>query len=112
MHHYCDRCKRAINRRQQTHYEVQIEGQLVSQEPTIQSASEGDDHLLQLHELLGQIEQSGAHPDCPRSIDEAADQVSPPMPKQHFDLCPECYRQFIQNPLGREVSHLFAFSVN
>jgi hypothetical protein len=41
--------------------------------------------------------------------DEVADEVCQYM---SFDLCPECRRQFVKRPLGRETTHLFDFSKN
>jgi hypothetical protein len=29
-----------------------------------------------------------------------------------FDLCPDCRRKFVKNPLGREVAKAFGFSSN
>jgi len=71
-------------------------------DPKVDFADEGSDHLLELHELLGQIE----HP-LP-SGSATADQL----PKQHFDLCPQCYQQFVKNPLGRAAQVMLGFSNN
>jgi hypothetical protein len=32
--------------------------------------------------------------------------------RKRFDLCPECYRKFIKNPVGREKLVPFGFSHN
>ena len=60
------------------------------------------DHLLELHEILERMEDADDHP----PIDDDVYR------KQRFDLCPECYRKFVKNPLGRELASPLGFSKN
>jgi hypothetical protein len=59
------------------------------------------DHLQEIQEILQR---------CADAVDP---QVSSEVYEQlRFDLCPECRRKFVQNPLGREHSKQFHFSKN
>jgi hypothetical protein len=59
------------------------------------------DHLMELDESLGQLEDFD---------DEVvgADIYE----KKRYDLCADCYRHYIKNPLGRELTVPFGFSKN
>jgi hypothetical protein len=59
------------------------------------------DHLQEIQEILQ------------RCADAADPQVSTEVYEQlRFDLCPDCRKKFVQNPLGREHSKQFDFSKN
>ena len=95
----CDRCKREFNGRQETRYELLLEVRQAVQ-PEIEFSEEDSDHLLELHELLGQLE------------DQPAPEPGPCASQQHFDLCPQCYQRFVTNPLGRDTALVLGFSNN
>jgi hypothetical protein len=59
------------------------------------------DHLEEIQDILERME------DAPG--DEVGDEVYQQM---RFDLCPECRKKFIRNPLGRETAKAFGFSAN
>ena len=59
------------------------------------------DHLLEIQEILERLDDSDS--------DLIGDDV---YQKRRFDLCPECYRQFIKNPVGRETPAHLGFSQN
>jgi hypothetical protein len=59
------------------------------------------DHLQEIQEILQ------------RSSDALDPQVGSDVYEQmRFDLCPECRKKFLKNPLGREHSKQFDFSNN
>jgi hypothetical protein len=59
------------------------------------------DHLQEIQEVLQ------------HSADAADAQLGSDVYEQlRFDLCPDCRKKFIQNPLGREFSKQFDFSKN
>lgn len=100
IHYSCDRCKRPIEGRDAVRYVVKMEI-----EATIDcDECPGDleqDSLLEMDELLDQME------------DEVFDQDGTPLyERKRYDLCPECYRQFVKNPLAREKLVPFGFSQN
>jgi hypothetical protein len=59
------------------------------------------DHLLEIHEILE------------RKYANESECVSHDVyQKRRYDLCPECHRKFIKNPLGRESAPQLDFSQN
>jgi len=59
------------------------------------------DHLQEIQEILQRAE------------DAADDQIGSDVYEQlRFDLCTECRKKFLKNPLGREASKQFDFSQN
>jgi hypothetical protein len=97
----CDRCKRVLDSTDELRYVVRVEIEAkfdgLSDEP-----DEEPDHLLELDEVLERLEDSGDA----EAVDDAIYR------RQRFDLCPECYRKYVQNPLGRELSAPLGFSNN
>jgi hypothetical protein len=59
------------------------------------------DHLQEIQDILERLD------------DAESDQISDEVYQQmRFDLCPECRRKFMKNPLGRETAKVFGFSEN
>jgi hypothetical protein len=99
----CDRCKRSMDAGDDLRYVVRIEIEakydVLGDEP-----DDDRDHLLELHEILERMEDADSDDHPP--IDDDVYR------KQRFDLCPECYRKFVKNPLGRELASPLGFSKN
>ncbi len=71
-------------------------------EPTPQeSADDEHDCLLEMDHTLERLEEEFGD-DCESIVFE----------RKQFDLCPECYRKFIKNPVGRVKMVPFGFSHN
>ncbi len=101
IHYTCDRCKRQINTDSQTRFIVQIDIQTAASE--VEPEFEDDvDHLNELHQIL-----EGMHEPVTATDEE-------PETSHHgrYDLCPECHRQFLKNPLGRDAVLALGFSNN
>ncbi|MGE0756426.1 MAG: hypothetical protein AB7F89_25795 [Pirellulaceae bacterium] len=97
----CDRCKRVLDSTDELRYVVRIEIE-AKFDGSNDEPDEDRDHLLELDEVLERLENS-ADVD---SIDEDLYR------RQRFDLCPDCYRKYLKNPLGRELSAPLGFSNN
>ncbi len=100
IHYTCDRCKRQIDTEDQTRYVVQIEIQSAAEVP----AGHWDDdvdQLTELHQILEGMVDEDLHCDA-----EATNH------RGRYDLCPECHRQFLKNPLGRDTMLALGFSNN
>jgi hypothetical protein len=71
-------------------------------DPSAMDEAEDDrDHLQEIQEILQ------------RSDDTNDPQIGSDVYEQlRFDLCTECRKKFIKNPLGRELSKQFHFSKN
>ncbi|MGB0761304.1 MAG: hypothetical protein ACPGPS_17300 [Rubripirellula sp.] len=101
IHYICDRCKRQINTDSQTRFIVQIDIQTASSD--LEPEFEDDvDHLNELHQILEGMNEPVVE------SDEAAETSH----HGRYDLCPECHRQFLKNPLGRDAVLALGFSNN
>lgn len=102
IHYTCDRCKRQINTADQTRYVIQIDIQSAAEEP----CSEVEDDIDQLTELHQMLEgMADEHIDTQDNESESSH-------RGRYDLCPECHRQFLKNPLGRDAVLALGFSNN
>lgn len=100
IHYTCDRCKRQINTADQTRYVVQIDIQTAADQ--LKPEFEEDiDQLTELHQLLEGMTDSIDDDDDPESSHHG-----------RYDLCPDCHRQFLKNPLGRDAVLALGFSNN
>ena len=86
----CDLCKRELDPQDDLRYVVKIEV-YAAFDPAATDGEEDDrDHLEEIQDILERME------------DSASDQIGDDVYQQlRFDLCPECRRKFIKNPLGR-----------
>ncbi len=97
---YCDLCQRKIED-DEIRYVVKLESFPVSDNVGVELELEDDrDHLLEIHEAI-ELQQD------PQGHDVDADLVV----EMTFDLCPECRRRVVRNPLGRDLVQLH-FSEN
>jgi len=101
IHHSCDLCKRLIEPDEDLRYVVKIEV-YAALEPAEADHNEDDrDHLQDMQEILQRME------------DADDDQIGEDVYQQlRFDLCPECRKRFLKNPLGRDAKKHFDFSKN
>lgn len=93
----CDRCKRMIDPDDELRYVVKMEIQAVMQPGKVDDEC---DHLMEVHEILEQMNQGEAE-----DFDDTHRQ-------QRYDLCPECFKQFARNPIGRDIPAQLGFSSN
>jgi hypothetical protein len=99
VHYSCDLCGQPLSNNR---FIVKLE---VAPAPGRGDLTEADldaDHLQQVAELLDELDLSEAAPE----LDEFSTQ------QKQFDLCPECRRTFLKNPLGRGPHRRFRFSGN
>jgi hypothetical protein len=101
IHHTCDRCKRVIDPEHELRYVVRMEIEAVM-DPIHEDEPEDDrDHLMEIDEILERVE----------AVD--SDSVSDDLyQKRRYDLCPQCYRKFSVNPVGRDKKVTLGFSHN
>lgn len=102
IHYSCDRCGRPIASQLETRYVVRIEVE-AAWDPTEMGSLTADDrdHLLELQEML-----EGGHELADAMLGESICQ------RQRFDLCGECHRKFLKNPLAKESTKQLDFSQN
>ena len=100
IRYLCDLCKRELDPDEDIRYVVKMEI-LAAFDPSVADEEDDDrDHLQEIQGILERLEQS-------------ADQVGENVYQQlRFDLCPECRKRFVENPLGREIAKVLDFSKN
>ncbi|AWM36086.1 hypothetical protein GobsT_61540 [Gemmata obscuriglobus] len=101
MHFSCDVCGKDMTRDGAERYVVKMEA-FASCDPGV--LTDGDletDHIEEMAQLLSDLEEGG---DAPAPL--------PACKKMRFDLCPACFRKFVNDPLGRESAAKFDFSPN
>jgi hypothetical protein len=102
IHYSCDRCGRPIDPRNELRYTVRMEVEAVMEPADGDVVDEEDrDHLMELHEILERAEDA-ADPQIGDDVYQ----------RQRFDLCCECHRRFIRNPLGSDGARQLDFSNN
>ena len=100
---YCDLCKKEINPREHLHYIVRMEVYAAFDPADEYDCDDSDDrnHLEEIQDMLDAIEDE--------DLEEASREV---YHKMRFDLCAECRRKFMRNPLGRDLLNRSRFSEN
>ena len=100
IHYSCDRCKREIDTEHDMRYIVRLEIEAAIDHLSGETVDDPD-HLGALEDLLESSDDySGS------ALGEELSQ------RKRYDLCGECYRSFMKNPLGKESSIPFGFSKN
>jgi hypothetical protein len=113
IHYSCDLCKRVIDPHADTRHIVKIE--VFTAIDDVQACgcdavSEDEaDHLESMHDLLERLDEC-AELETGRLDD--ADGDEPETRTLRFDLCDDCRRRFLKNPLGVKPGKQFDFSNN
>jgi len=100
IHYSCDRCKREIDSNSDLRYIVRIEIE-AAMDHLAEEVSDDPDHLEALEDLLDSADDF-----CESSLSDECYQ------RKRYDLCVDCYRQYMKNPIGKEASLPFGFSNN
>ncbi|QEG24302.1 hypothetical protein [Mariniblastus fucicola] len=96
IHYSCDRCNKAINAEEEIRYVVRIDVQLAIGDRDNDQIDEAS--LAELEEMLDEI-------------DAPSDEFTELANAKTFDLCSQCYSEYIDNPLAIETIGL-GFSKN
>ncbi len=100
IHYSCDCCKRELDP-QDLRYVVKMEVFAAFDPAALDETDEDRDHLQEIQEILQRAE------------DSTEDPISSDVYEQlRFDLCTECHKRFLKNPLAREFPKQFDFSKN
>lgn len=100
IHYSCDRCKRMIHSLEELRYSVTIEVQVALDIEELDQEGETD-QLQELKEILSQLDE-----------DEKSEVTQAAYQQRNFDLCADCRKAFMENPLALEVPANFGFSEN
>jgi hypothetical protein len=101
IHYTCDCCKRIIDPSDDVRYVVKMEVYVSPEASLDNGADDEHDHLEEIQQILERLEDA-----------EDEDFGEDVYQSMRFDLCTECRRKFLKNPLGREPTKQFDFSQN
>ena len=100
-HFTCDLCGRELKPGDDHRYVVKIEAFAAHDPSEITEEDLDEDHMEEVGQLLRDLEDAGADPD-----------LADARKKFRFDLCHDCHKKFVRDPLGREFVQKFDFSKN
>ena len=101
LHVTCDLCGKELRPGDDHHYVVKIEAYAAQDPAEITEADLDEDHMEAVSQLLRDMEDH---------LESAA--LADPYQNVRYDLCPECHKKFLRDPLGRENAQKFDFSEN
>ncbi|MCA9133689.1 MAG: hypothetical protein KDA45_11060 [Planctomycetales bacterium] len=101
IHYSCDRCRCPIAARHTVRYIVRMEIEATIDTGASEMHGMDQDGLLEMDQMLEQLEEG---------VMEDAGSVL--YQRKQYDLCPDCYRKFVKNPMGSEKVIPFGFSHN
>lgn len=100
IHYTCDGCQRPLDPEHDLRYVVKMEV-YASLDPVDDESDDDRDHLQEIQDILERLD------------DAADDQIGDDVYQQmRFDLCSECHKRFVRNPIGRGVATQLHFSEN
>ena len=100
LHITCDVCGKEL-RPGEDHYVVKIEVFATLDPTQLTEADLEEDHMEAVSQLIRQMEAGK----CP-------DELSPTSHHLRYDLCPECRKRYLRDPLSKEAAQKFDFSEN
>jgi hypothetical protein len=100
IHYTCDCCKKTLDA-DDLRYVVKMEVFAAIDPAASDDLDDDRDHLAEIQEIL---QRAGDVVD-PQISSDVYDEL-------RFDLCADCRRKFVKNPLGREGAKQFDFSKN
>lgn len=100
MHFTCDQCGKEMIPGEDERFVVKIEAFPAQDPAQLVEADLDDDHMEAVSELLSELEEG--------------DDLELPEPCKCFryDLCAECHKRFVRDPLAKEHQHKMYFSKN
>jgi hypothetical protein len=101
MHFTCDVCGSAMRAKEDPRFVVKIESFAAHEPAALTEEDLEADHVEAIGELL-------------RDLEESAENIELPPARQEFrfDLCPECHRKYVRDPLAKEQGNKLFFSKN
>ena len=101
IHYSCDCCKRIIDLQEELRYVVRMEVYAAMDPHEPDDLDDDRDYMSEVQDIIE------------RSEDAESDRIGDDVYQQlRFDLCPECRKKFLKNPVVRETAPQFDFSEN
>ncbi|MFN4259157.1 MAG: hypothetical protein ACK4RK_07650 [Gemmataceae bacterium] len=105
LHVSCDLCGKELQPGEQHRYVVKMEVYAAHDPQEITEADLDEDNLEAVSQLLQDYHHQLLDDDDP-------DFLTPTHKQFRYDLCPECHKKFLRDPLGKEAAQKFDFSEN
>ncbi|MCI0642577.1 MAG: hypothetical protein L0Y72_30840 [Gemmataceae bacterium] len=99
MHFTCDHCGKELTPGEDQRFVVRIEACAAEDSQDLTEADLEEGHLQAVSEMLQEMEDEGL-------------QFDEPAKTFRYDLCGECHKRFIHDPLGKEHLSKLYFSKN
>lgn len=99
VHISCDLCGKQLEPGH-GHHVLKIEV-FAAQDPVLTEDDLDADHMEAVSQMLDELEEV----DDPEEVEPATRQF-------RYDLCPDCRRRFVKDPLNKETAQKFDFSEN
>jgi hypothetical protein len=100
LHITCDLCGKELGTGAD-HYVVKIEVFAAHDPAEITEADLEEDHMEAVSQMLQDAEDHGG-----------AERIEPASQQFRYDMCPECRKRFVRDPLSKEAAQKFHFSEN
>jgi hypothetical protein len=101
QHITCDLCGKELRPGEDHRYVVKIEAYAAHDPAELTEDDLDEDHMEALSKTLRELEES-----------EASPELVEPHKNFRYDLCSDCHKKFVQNPLAKESAQKFDFSQN
>ena len=102
LHVTCDLCGKELCPGHDQRFVIKMEIFAAHDPAKITEADLDDDHMEAVSELLRDMEDGIEDPELD----------GPAYKHFRYDLCPECHKRFVRDPLSKETSQKFDFSKN
>lgn len=102
LHITCDICGKELTLDDDRRYVVKMEVFAAHDPAEITEADLAEDHMEAVTQIIRAEEDNRADPET----------SSPRYKKFRYDLCPECHKKFVRDPMGKETAQKFDFSEN
>jgi hypothetical protein len=102
QHFTCDLCGKEILAGDDRRYVVKMEVYAAHDPAELTDADLDDDHMEEVSQELAALEDGTAD----------LDDLPPTFKALRYDLCPECHKKFLRDPLNKEAAQKFHFSEN
>ena len=100
IHYSCDVCKRPLDPEHDLRYVVRMEV-YAALGSTREEIEDDRDHLQEIQDILERLDDA--------EDEHLGDDVYQQL---RFDMCSECRKKFLHDPLGRQLAAHFNFSEN
>jgi hypothetical protein len=101
VHVTCDLCGKVLQGGEDQRYVVKIEAYAVHDPSELTEEDLDEDHMEAVSQMLQECEEN-----------ETEAELVDPYKSFRYDLCPECHKKFVRDPLAREREQKFDFSKN